>query len=380
MPADVEVPETEETSDLRSDLVAAMEQAEAPPTPPVESGPPPAVETAPETPAPEGETPEQKSERLRDEKGRFAKATEDKPVLTPSEKAEQAGIKPTPIAPEKAAPAPTPQTEPAKAPASFKAMAREEWGKVPPAVQQEVLRRERETAMALEQSSEARQGYQRFKEVVGPYEAMIRGQGSDPYQTVQSLLQTAAALATAPLQQRAQVLAGLIKTYLPGRESLEVLDQTLAGVMQGQPAQSAPPQYRDPRVDEIYETIQQAKQRQAATLEQQAMEGIRSIQGEEFYEDVRLIVADMLEVAGNQGIALTPSEAYNRAVLVHPEVSKVVEQRQRQKLAANPSGSMARARAAASSVRASPATAPTSAVQPDDLRSVLESAFDRAGR
>jgi hypothetical protein len=374
MPADIETPESGGGDDLRNDVAAALEQAEAASPPPAAEAPPPAPPDTTEAPPPT-ETAEETSARLRDEKGRFAKATEEKaPVLTPSENK-------TPVQPTPSTDTPPAAAEPPKAPASFKAMAREEWAKVPPAVQQEVLRRERETAIALEQSSEARQGYQRFKEVLGPYEAMIRGQGSDPYQTVQSLLQTAAALATAPLQQRAQVLAGLIKTYLPGRESLEVLDSTLAGVMQGAPATSTPPpQYRDPRLDEIYETFQQAKQRQAATLEQQAAEGVREIQGEEFYEDVKLIAADMLEVAGNQGVALTPREAYNRAVLIHPEVSKVVEQRQRKTLAENPSGSIARARAAASSVRGSPATAPSSAVQPENLRDVLEAAFDRAGR
>lgn len=369
MTDEVEVPEGDsESNDLRSDLVAAMEKS-ATPEPVAEATPAPSepIEGVPETP--------EQAARTRDERGRFAK--------TADEKAAEAPVRPPPPTLEQPkAPLPTAPVVPdtAKAPASFKAMAREEWGRVPQAVQQEVLRRERETAIALEQSAEARQGYQRFREIVAPFEPMIRGQGADPYQTVQSLLQTAAALATAPMAQRAQVMANLIKTYLPGRESLEILDSTLAGAIQGQPAQSAPPQYHDPRVDEIYASIQQAKQRQAATLEQQAMEGVRVVQGEEFYEDVRLIMADMLEVAGNQGIALTPSEAYNRAVLVHPEVSKVVERRQAAKLASNPSGSMARARAAASSVRASPATAPSSAVQPDDLRSVLESAFDRVGR
>lgn len=374
MPADTEI--SDSGSDLRNDLTAALEQAEASAPPASDTPPAPEAASEPVTDAPVEETPEQTAARARDEKGRFAKSV--------GEKAPE-GVKPTPIAPEVAAPAPTatptPPPEAAKAPASFKAMAREEWAKVPPTVQQEVLRRERETAIALEQSSEARQGYQRFKDVVGPYEAMIRGSGSDPYQTVQSLLQTAAALATAPVGQRAQVIAGLIKTYLPGRESLEVLDSTLAGVMQGQQGQAAPPpQYHDPRVDEIYASLQQARQRQEASLEQQAAESIREVQGNEFYEDVKLIMADMLEVAGNQGIALTPGEAYNRAVLVHPEVAKVVEQRQAAKHAANPNGSTARARAAASSVRGSPATAPSSAVQPDNLRDVLEAAFDRAGR
>jgi hypothetical protein len=371
MPADIETPESGGGDDRRNDVAAALEQAEAASPSPAEAPPPAPVESA--EPAPSTETPEETSARLRDEKGRFAKAAEDKvAVLTPSEN--KTPVQPTP-------PTDTAPVEPAKAPASWKALAREEWAKTPPAIQQEVLRRERETSVALEQSSEARQGYQRWKEVVGPYEAAIRADGADPHTVVQSLLQTTAALATGPVPRRAAIIADLIRTYLPGKESLEMLDSTLAGVLAGRPATStAPPQYQDPRVDEIYQTFQQAKQRQAATLEQQAIEGVREIQGEEFYEDVKLIAADMLEVAGNQGLALTPREAYNRAVALHPEVSKVVQQREAAKHAANPTGSTARARAAASSIRGSPATSPSSAVQPDDLRGVLEAAFDRAGR
>lgn len=364
----------EESSDLRSDLTAALEQAEsaAASAPPTEGEATPPVPSTPEVEVPE--TQEAKDARARDEKGRFAKA-EQKPDLTQSEKV----VKPGVIAPEQAAP--TPPTEPLKPPASFKALAREEWGKTPPAIQQEVIRRERETAMALEQSAEARQGHQRFREILAPYEPMLRGQGADPYQTVQGLLQTAAALATAPIQQRATILAGLIREYLPGKESLEVLDNTLSGVLQGRvPTQTAPQYASDPRLDEIYQTFQQAKQMQAQTLDQQAAAGIREVSGNEFYEDVKLIMADMLEVAGNQGIALTPSEAYTRATYLHPEVSKVLDQRQAAKLASNPVGSTARARAAASSVRGSPTAPPPNGAQPDDLRSVLESAFDRAGR
>ena len=371
MPVENEIETTEETSDLRSDLVAAMEQAEATPTQnDNETSAPP-----PDLPADEKPVEEAKDGRVRDESGRFAKSTEK--VTPPPVAKEPAKVAVSvPEAPAKPAP------EVYKPPASFKATAREEWGKVPPAVQQEVLRRERETAIALEQSAEARQGYQKFREVVAPFEPMLRAQGVEATVAVQNLLQTAAALATSPVAQRANIIAGLIKTYLPGRDSLEVLDSTLAGVIGGQPAQNMQaPQYQtDPRIDEIYNTIQQAKQMKAQTIEQQALEGVRGVQDQEFFEDVRFIMADLLEVAGNQDIALSPMEAYNRAVALHPEVSKVMEQRSAAKLAANPSGSMSRARAAASSVRGSPATAPTSAVQPDDLRSVLEAAFDRAGR
>jgi len=371
MPADIETPESGGGDDLRNDVAAALEQAEASTaSPPAEASPPAPVESV--EAAPSTETAEEKTARQRDEKGRFAKAAEDKvAILTPSEN--KTPVQPTP-------PTDTPVVEAVKAPASWKALAREEWGKTPPAIQQEVLRRERETSVALEQSAEARQGHQRFREILAPYEPMLRSQGTDPYQAVQGLLQTAAALATAPVQQRATILAGLIKTYLPGRESMEVLDSTLSGILQGQPVQQAPQYAPDPRVDEIYQTIQQARAQQAQTLEQQAAEGVRAVQGEEFFGDVKLIMADMLEVAGKQGIALTPGEAYTRATLIHPDVSKVLEQRQAAKHAANPLGSTARARAAASSVRGSPATAPSSAVQPDDLRGVLEAAFDRAGR
>jgi len=373
MPADIETTESGGGDDLRNDVTAAVEQAEAASTTPATpESPPPAPAESTEAP-PSTETAEEKSARQRDEKGRFAKATDEKaPVLTPSEN--KTPVQATP-------PTDTPPVEAPKAPASWKALAREEWAKTPPTIQQEVLRRERETAMALEQSSEARQGHQRFKEIVGPYEAAMRAEGAEPYAVVQNLLQTTAALQSGSVERRAAILADLIRVYLPNKAALEALDTTLAGVLSGQPAQNQRvPQYQDPRVDEIYQTFQQAKQRQEATLEQQAAEGVRAVSGNEFYEDVKLIMADMLEVAGNQGIALTPSEAYTRAVAIHPEVSKVVAQREAAKLASNSQGSTARARAAASSVRGSPATVPSSTVQPDDLRGVLEAAFDRAGR
>ena len=366
----MELENANESGDLRSDLAAAIEQAETAAPPPAEPSSPPAGEPA--LPAPESEA--AAAERARDEKGRFAKQ-EKAAEAAPAKEPEKA-------APTEAAPAKEPEkpAEPVKAPASFKAMAREEWGKVPPAVQQEVIRRERETAIALEQSAEARQGYQRFRETVAPYEPMLRSQGVEPMQAVQSLLQTAAALATSPVQQRAAILAGLIQTYLPGKESLEVLDNALTGMLQGRPAQAVQPQApRDPRVDEIYNAIQQAREQQARTLEQQAAEGLREVQANEFFEDVKLIMADLLDVAAKQGIALSAGEAYNRATLLHPDVSKVLEQRRAVQQAANPQGSTARARAAASSVRGSP-VAPLPGAQPEDLRSVLEAAFDRAGR
>jgi hypothetical protein len=49
-------------------------------------------------------------------------------------------------------------------------------------------------------------------------------------------------------------------------------------------------------------------------------------------------------------------DAYNRAVQLNPEVSKVFEQREAAKRAASPNGPTQRARAAASSVKSTPAT------------------------
>jgi hypothetical protein len=363
---------------LREDLEKAVKDAG------VEGVEEPVLETPSEEAPPEekpdeapeekpDETPEEKEERARDEEGRFAK--EKKARIAKEEKAAKATE-------EKPAPEPK-EAKPAadlgsKAPQSWKPLVREEWAKVPPSVQQEVLKREREVQVALQESSEARQTHQKFREAVAPYEAMIRSEGAEPLQAVGALLRDAAMLRMAPIPVRAQAIARMIHNFLP-REGWAALDAALAGQMGGEaPPQGQPPaqgQMRDPRVDELLARIDQSKAANEQEAAAQATAEYEKISQLEFFDDVRQDMADIMEVRARRGVAITPMEAYTLAVRQNPQTGSVLEQREAAKRASQQPTTR---RAAASSIRSAPRQAPVGRVDGgDDLRGDIEAAVEQ---
>ena len=351
---------------LKDDLNAAFDAAEKE-APPVEAppAPEPAV-AAPETPI--GEKPA--GERPRDEKGRFQPKIGESAKEPEKKKEEPEQLKlgepPPPAAEEK--PPPTPEKPKIPAPKSFRPEMREMWDKVPRAIQDEIHRVDKEARRIASDSEAIRQNYDKFRETVAPFEPMIRAEGVEPIQAVGNLLRTAATLATGPAQTKAQIVAGLIRTY---GVDIPTLDALLSGQapppVQQQAPQMNPAQFRDPRLDALLEQQQKRVTEQAQTL-------IEEVENEEFFEDVREEMADLLEVAARRGLALTAKDAYNRAVAMHPDVSKVLEQRQAAK--AN-NGSVARSMAASSSVKGQHAAGPP-AQSGGSLRDDVEAAWDKA--
>jgi hypothetical protein len=350
-----------EDSNLREDIAAALDstEPEAPAVAPTEAPTEASAEVSAE--ARIGETQEQADDRARDEKGRFAKSLGEKaPTIKTDGAKPPEAQKPPEVAPV------TPEAPvKAKPPASWKPLAREGWDKVPPDIQQEVIRRERETAMALQETAEARQTHQQFQKAIGPYEHLFRSEGVDPMTGINNLMRTTAMLATGPQQTRAQIVAGIIKTY---GVDIATLDALLSGQAPQQAPQQQAPQgpIRDPRLDAI---LQQAEER----TRQQATQQLQAIEGEEFFEDVRMDMADILDLASKRGFQMSAQDAYNKAVALHPEVSRIVEQR---RAAANQNGSTQRARVAASSVRGNPTAgvaAPSGGSLTDDINAAWDS-------
>ena len=365
MAEQLELEDTGGGDDLRSSISAAVDAAEKAETIPETVAP---VTSVKADNAPIGEESAQaKADRERDEKGRFAtKKTEDEV------KAKE--VAPTPVT-DKApveAPKPAMSTDGARPPSTWRPAAREHFSKLPPEVQQEVIRVDREFHQNKREYAEDRQLVQRMKETFDPYMPMLRAQNVDPFQFSANMAQTVAALSTGPQQTKAEIVANVIKTY-------GVDLATLAAVLDGQPLpqQSAQPQvYRDPRLDELLQTVEQAKAQRSAQLDVQAKESIRDIEQEEFFWDVKDEVADWLDMAANRNVAMTPREAYNRAIQNHPEIAKVVQQRQAAQAAVNPSGSTLRSKAAASSPRASPTVPAPDGASSRDLRAEIKAAWD----
>lgn len=372
---------------LRDDLEAAAADARAEETPL-------ATPEAPDVDAAQAvETSESATSRGRDERGQFATPSTAKPTPPPGKRetpVTKVSQTPAPPGPAEATqpgaeqtPADPPTPKPAeKAPASWKPAAREKWSALPPEARAEVLRVDREVREVMQRTAADRQYREQVHAIISPFEGMIRAEGGEPLKVVGNLLQTAAALRTAPPAHKAQLVASIIKTY---GVSVEELASALDGAG-GQPQAHQQPGYQDPRVDQMFQALQaQASQRAQA----QAAEAQRAVQeletSAEFLEpleygqqaahgSVRGLMAELLLAANQQGIALSMQDAYTRACWVHPEVSKVMQQRAAAAQAEKAKASTQRAKAAGSSVRSQPAAPVETPSRGKSLRADLEAA------
>lgn len=357
-------------------------------------------ETEPSAPAPEqveaqpephqveaeAETPEAaaegQQERPRDATGKFA--TKPQQAATVAPKTPEAGKKPAAAPAQKTEPT-APAAPELKPPQHWKAAAREEWNKLPRVVQEEALRVQGEVKRVLQDSAQARTFTANFEKVLTPYRAIISG---EPLQVVENLLQTAATLQTAPPQQKAQLVAQIIKNF---SVDIPMLDAMLSGQQPEPSAQrpqqqaQRPEQFRDPRVDEML-ARQQQERLSAAQREVQAFE-----QEAEFLDEpwpgrarrdgtpvtVRDLMANLIDSYSKDGIDLPLKEAYAQVVQQHPEISKVLRQREEARAAATAQATTQRTRVASSSIQSRPAVRPTGA-KSADLDSILNEAFAAA--
>lgn len=291
--------------------------------------------------------------RARDEQGRFSKgAKEGQPgqeskSVAPKADAKALEVKAAEVKPLDQGVKP----EALRAPQAWKPAVREKFAALPPDVQAEVVRLENETKAALRETAEARKVHQQFRETVAPFEAMIRSEGGEPLAAVGNLLRTAYALRTAPPAHKAQIVAQMVQNFgVP----IDALDAALSGQAPAQQHQQQG-QYRDPRVDQLLAMAQQAQQQRQQTMSQTAAQEMAAVSQLEFFEDVREDMADLIESRARRGVAMTPQQAYDLAVRMSPDLSGIVEQREKAKAAANAQASTQRTRAAAATVKTQPA-------------------------
>lgn len=340
---------------------------------------------------PEGETQEQADQRARDEAGRFAKQPKaaKKPEVKP---AAAVAAKPPTVRPgvkPEAAPVPTSAPQPAepqmKAPQAWRDGAKKAWASLPEEARVEVLRREKEFSTALAGAAEDRKYAQTLRSTIAPFEAQIRAEGSTPEKAIASLLQTGMALRTAPPAHKAQLVAGLINDF---GIDLNHLVQALQGqVPRGGPQQPSPQQI-DPNsiAKQVMENITKTlgSQREAALIAQSkaVMEkelsgkAMHGLDGTDYTEEIHDSMADFIESAAKRGRSISLEQAYTMAAQMHPEVSKVLERQKQAASATKKNQTTQQVRAAASSVRSSPATTPVRSGQGMSLRESLEAAVD----
>lgn len=371
------MPTTDAPDDRMADLQEALKTISDGPAPEGETETPDAapapVEGAAEATETTPEVKEDGTGRLHAKDGKFAAKAKEAPTKKP-----EAVKAPSPAAPEKVDPArsaapkvaPVASPEPAsaiKAPASWRPEVREKWATLPPEVQQEVARRERETQQTIQQAAGHRQEADGWRQVVAPYEMLFRADGTEAKAAVAGVLQMAAALRTGALPQKANILASLIKTYgVPPEAVADALDgKTPAGG-----GVQAPPEYRDPRVDRMLAHLEQQRRQSEEASATEARRQLEAFQNgshplAEFFPDLQKRAGRELQLAQEDGETLTLEQAFERAAQNVASVRTVLEQR---KAAADAKAKAAEAlkkRGAAGSIRSLPAGPPAEADESD---------------
>lgn len=321
--------------DVRADVIAAFRQHSVQPE-------------TPEPAAATSEEPATSAERARDERGQFTKA-------------EAASADPVVVVPD-ADPAPVTLEQPSTAdepPKSWSADVKAEWSKLPPAVQQAVLKRETEINEGGRRWSEEKRQYD---EVLTPVRGLAQQHGVDERETINRLLSANEWLERDPKG----ALAAFAQAY---------------GVDLSTPTNSNAPQPQaDPRIAQLHQEVSglrsSLQQREIAEATS-AIQSFASSAGHEHFETVKARMGQLMEA----GQATDLNDAYDKAIWLDPSLrpqliaaqtaSDQAARRAAEKAAAD------KARAGALSLSGSPAggPAPMAPVEYETVRDAVKAAW-----
>lgn len=332
---DIEEQAEQPEDSIRSDLEKAFAESE------------PQDNSAPEVP--DAKEPA-KETKARDEAGKFSKADTkaSKEVKTPA----------------------TEEKIP-DAPRSWTAAEKAKWNEATPEVRQAILRREQEVEQGFTKLDEDRNFGKSLKEIISPYMPIIQAEGGTPQAAVQSLLNTAYILRTAPLAQKTALFHQLAQQY-----GVDLKNST-AAVHPDQTVQQLQTQIA---------TLQQEIQKQPQVFAQQQESRAVKDQIDAFaadpknvhYEKLKPVMASLL----TSGQAKDLQDAYDKASWADPDTrsSILVEQHKasEEKRLAEIKAKADSARKRAVSVRGSPSIHPAANGKDNNsIREDLEAAFEQ---
>ncbi len=267
-------------------------------------------------------------------------------------------------------------TQPAidAAPQGLSLEAREAWSDVPDSVKADIVKRENDYARGIEKHRANTQRVQAMDKSLQPYSqlfAMNGGAGN----TLPGLLQTASQLQMGSAPQKAAAVANIIKQF---GVDIKTLDNMLVGeapsqeVQQQSAVQEQIQQAIAPYQQHMAQ-IQQQQQAQAQQAQQVVASEVSNFGSQhEFYNDVRMEMADLMDMAANRGRQMTMEEAYNTACQSHPQIANIMKNRVSQQ-------SVQQKRQAATSIHGTSGGS-MSADAPNSVAAALNDAWDSAGR
>jgi hypothetical protein len=258
---------------------------------------------------------------------------------------------------------------------------KEEWRNLPNSVREEIHRREREFATRIQQTTEDSKFGATMQEVLRPFEAVMSMEANNPFQAVQNLARAASILRMGAPQQKAQFVAQLTKDY---GIDVEMLDSALAGE-EPDPESQKLDQMLNQRLKPIQEMFQEISQTRESlrnrqnTTYQQEVEAFAANKKNEFFDEVRDDMADLIEIRAKRKENLSLQDAYNIAVQARPDLQEILSKRKKAQSVRDAARRAAEKKSAATSVASSsPSRSSPNAPEGDDLRADLEHAWSNA--
>lgn len=235
------------------------------------------------------ESEQEKADRIRDERGRFASKTETESIAVT-----QVDTPPEPVVSR-------------KPPSSWKKEAQDLYGKLPQEyqlLQDEIERREADFHKGIEGYRAKAQFAEAMERVIAPHMQTIQSLGVTPDVAVRELLKADQVLRYSEPEQKRAYFNQLAKSY-----GIDLQQQ--AGEYQLQPMTN------DPRVDSVINYLRQQEQaRQQQELSALNSEIVKFSEGKEHFEAVRNHMAGLLQ----SGVATTLQEAYEMAIYADPNI------------------------------------------------------------
>lgn len=198
------------------------------------------------------------------------------------------------------------------APKTWTKEALEGWAAIPPRQQQEILKREDDMHRGLEQYKTAAETGQKYEAVVEPFREMLAAEQIDPVQLFNSFAANHYLLSRGTPEQKLDLAANMLQHYqidLPalidhlGSQILNPVDPRV---------QQLEKEVRDLRAGLTQQTTTQAKVSEAAALAE--IEKFAADPAHQYFNELTNDIAKLMEA----GVAMTLSEAYEKAVYANP--------------------------------------------------------------
>lgn len=268
-----------------------------------------------------------------------------------------------------------------KAPLDWSPKQRESWSKVPRPIQDKIIAREQEAAQAMAGTADARKTHDRFSQLANSYAPVLAAEGvNTPMEAVEGLFKTAANLRMGTPETKARQIAQMIKHY---GVDVQALDSVLVGEAPQQNQNAQFEQMIDQRmapINQVFEQLTQMQQNKQQQVQQQANHSVEDFGAKaEFLNDVRMDMADLIDMAAKQGRQLSLQDAYDRACTLNPEISKVLEDRKNQERILGSNSTMSAKRNAASGLNGR-MTGGGGSASNVSIRDAIANAWDEAGQ